>query len=205
MKGFNFRSLFRRDSVDFYGDFIDPFGYIGFHNLRQAAEEAGTSIRWKGFELHPDTRPEGERFQTAENSDLRAGMWASVRSYGQKAGLDLVDPGFAPQSRLAHQLVLAWPGSPSTKNPLIERIYQAYLSERKNIGEASVLVEIAGCFGISQNVCCGVLRNGPSAQMARHRAEATRFRFPGMPAYRFRNQTSFGAVSTEEWRRIFKT
>ena len=150
MKTFNFRSLFNRNGVDFYGDFIDPFAYIGFHNLRVAAEETGTPVRWKGFELQPDTRPEGEKFQTAGNSDLRGGMWASVQDYGRKAGLELVDTGFVPLSRLAHHLVLGWPGLPSTKNPLIERIYQAYLSEQKNIGEASVLVEIAGRFGVSE-------------------------------------------------------
>src|ERR1700684_1053620 len=128
--GMNFGSLFNRNRVDFYGDFIDPFGYIGFHNLRLAAGETGTTIRWKGFELRPDTQPEGEPFQTAGNSDLRGGMWASVQSYGQKAGGELIDPGFVPISRLAHGLVLAWPGPSSAKNPLIERIYQAYLSER---------------------------------------------------------------------------
>ena len=111
MKGFDFKSLFSRNCIDFYGDFIDPLGYIGFHNLRQAAEESAIAIHWKGFEMNPDTPPEGERFQTAGNSDVRAGMWASVRHYGQKAGLNLIDPGFVPQSRLAHLLAVFWPGS----------------------------------------------------------------------------------------------
>ena len=132
------------------------------------------------------------------------GMWASVENYAQKAGLSLVDPGFAPQSRLAHLLTIFWPGSSSTKNPLIERIYQAYLSERKNIGDPSVLVEIAGRFGVSQEACNKVLNmmKDRSKTMDQHRAEAIRYRFPGMPAYRFQKQTSFGALSVEAWRRV---
>jgi predicted DsbA family dithiol-disulfide isomerase len=106
---------------------------------------------------------------------------------------------------LAHALVLGWPGSSSTKNPLIERIYQAYLSERKNIGETSVLVEISGRFGVSEKGCRAVLKNTFAKELDQHRAEAMQYRFPGMPAYRFRKQTLFGALSIEEWRRVLKS
>jgi predicted DsbA family dithiol-disulfide isomerase len=198
-------SFFSGPKVDFYGDFIDPFGYIGFHNLRVAAEEQKIQIRWRGFELNPDTPPEGYRFQTAQNSDLRPGMWASVSTYAQKAGLQLRDPGFAPQTRWAHFLVLNWPGDTAAKNPLIERIYGAYLSEQKDIGNKAILIEIARSFGVSETNCNAALSPDHLKILDQHRDEAMKHQFTGMPAYRFRNQTSFGALNAEHWRGVFKT
>lgn|GEM_PF-1989433 len=199
-----FKNLFSSQTIDFYGDFVDPFGYIGFHNLRLAADECGITIRWKGFELDPETPEGGYDLQTADNSYLRAGMAASLQNFALKAGILLQDPTFAPKTRFAHALVLFWKGPSTVKNPLIERIYQAYLSERKNIGEASILVDIARSFGPSEKECKAMLNRDPSRVIQKHRKEATDQRFAGMPAYRFRNQTYFGARNSDQWRQVFK-
>ena len=198
-------SFFRGKTVDFYGDFVDPFGYIGFHNLRLAAEAAGVRIRWRGFELEPETPDEGYQFQTAENSHLRAGMWPSVQGFAQQAGLTIRDPGFAPRTQLAHRLALNLPEKSGQKYPLIEAIYQAYLNEQKNIGERPILIEIAEKFGVSKQVAINALNKTQHHALARHRAEAAAHRFPGMPAYRFRNQTLFGALPSAHWRQVFKS
>lgn len=201
----NLLSFFRGKTVDFYGDFVDPFAYVGFHNLRIAAEEVGARIRWRGFELEPDTPDEGYRFQTAENSHLRAGMWPSVQGFAQQAGLTVRDPGFAPRTQLAHRLALNLPVKSGQKYPLIEAIYQAYLSEQKNIGDPSILIEMAEKFGVSKHTTMAALNNPQHRVLARHRAEAAAYRFPGMPAYRFRNQTLFGALPSAHWRQVFKS
>jgi len=201
----NFIAVLRGRYVDFYGDFIDPFCYVGFHNLRVAAEEARLLIRWRGFEMSPDTPPEGAAFQTAQNSDLRAGMWASVGGFAQKAGLEISDPGFVPKTQAAHRLVLNWRGDLRVKNPLIERIYQAYLSDKKNIGDDSILIEIASRFGVSHEACQAMLKGDVQKLLRRHEKAAVAARFPGLPAYRFQTETLFGALSAAQWRRVFKT
>jgi predicted DsbA family dithiol-disulfide isomerase len=205
MNWLNLRGFFERDTVRFYGDFIDPFCYVGFHNLRAAAEKSGVSIRWCGFELNPDTPDDGYRFETAGNSDLRKGMWTSVQAYAQQAGINLSDPGFAPNSQKAHFLILHWPGKGTVKNPLIERIYQAYLSDHKDIGKSSVLIELASGFGVSSQTCEEILRRGEKAILEKHRQEAFKMQFPGMPGYRFRNRTRFGALPQSAWNVVFQT
>src|ERR1017187_7020773 len=88
-----------------YADFIDPFCYIGFHNLRRAAEASRTPILWRGFELNPATPPEGAVLETAGNCDLRPGMWSSVAAFAKKSGLDLAEPGLVPNTRRALEWV----------------------------------------------------------------------------------------------------
>ncbi len=125
-----------------YADFIDPFCFIGFHTLKSLAEARGIELEWRGFELNPGTPPEGLALETAANSDLRPGMWASVQGLARQAGLDFPEPRRVPNTRRAHALVnLAQ--KPAVKNPLIERIYQAYFMRQQDIGQIEVLIDLA--------------------------------------------------------------
>src|SRR5437773_2049429 len=90
--------------IRIYADFIDPFCYIGFHCLKPLAESRGINIDWQGFELNPGTPPDGLPLETAANSDLRPGMWASVQGLARKAGLDFPEPRRVPNTRGAHAL-----------------------------------------------------------------------------------------------------
>jgi len=195
-------SLFEPRTVRFYGDFIDPFCYIGFHQLRQAAEPLRFSIRWCGFELNPETPEDGFRFETAQNADFRGGMWASVAGYAQQSGIPLSDPGFAPNTRLAHLLVGNGGILRDVKNPLIERVYQAYLSGHKNIGDRAVLIELASGFGVSQTMCESAWNQPNTLGLEKNRQDAVKLQFLGMPGFWFRGKTYFGALRSQEWQKI---
>jgi predicted DsbA family dithiol-disulfide isomerase len=198
-------TFFRRFSTSrlrIYADFIDPFCYIGFHSLRMVAEPSETALEWHGFEFNPQTPPEGMPLETAANSDLRAGMRASVRDYARRAGLDFAEPEFAPNTRLAHRLVAGLPNS-GPKYPLIERLYQAYFNSQKNIGDPKILVELAGGFGISKQAAETAIQGARGdSVLARHRQEAQERRFPGLPGFEFRGKIYFGALSQDAWRQI---
>src|SRR5579872_3300294 len=158
--------------VIIYADFIDPFCYIGFHNLRVVAEPLKVTLDWHGFELNPDTPAEGYFLQTAGNSDLRPGMWASVKEYAAKAGLAFPEPQRVPNTRPAQTLVRRVK-NPLVKNPLIERIYQAYFNENQDIGSLPVLLDLAKEFGMDERAVEGDIQN-PALGMAleRYREEA---------------------------------
>ena len=125
-------SRIRSPRIIVYADFIDPFCYIGFHNLRLVAEAAKIPLTWRGFELNPGTPLEGSHLQTADNSDLRQGMWLSVAAFAKESGLILVPPDRVPNTRLAQFWVHSL-RSGVVKNSLIERIYQAYLSDKPGL------------------------------------------------------------------------
>lgn len=197
-------SLFPTRKISIYADFIDPFCYIGFHNLKTVAEARGIPLEWRGFELNPETPLEGYALETAANSDLRPGMWASVKALAQQSSLEFPEPQRVPNTRSAHQLVQGiknW----AVKIPLIERIYQAYFRGRQDIGRPEILMPIAASFRISPNDAEAALRDGGLGhQVDRHREEAKRHGFAGMPGFVVRGKTYFGALSKEAWGKIIE-
>jgi len=190
--------------ISIYADFIDPFCYIGFQTLRHLAEAKKLTLDWRGFELNPGTPPEGLPLTTAANSDLRPGMWASVNALADRAGLSFPEPRFVPNTRAAHFLV-NWVKKPAVKNPLIDRIYQAYFIGQRDIGQIEVLIELASHFDISAEqvqAAAGDVHAG--AALKANRADAEKRRFTGLPGFVFRDRTYFGALSRQAWEEIFR-
>jgi predicted DsbA family dithiol-disulfide isomerase len=190
-------------TIVIYADFIDPFCYVGFHNLRRVAEASGLTLDWRGFELNPATPFEGSVLQTVSNSDLRFGMWASVADFGRKNGLSLAEPSMVPNTRLA-QLWVQTVYAPDVKNSLIERIYQAYLSDKKDIGEPAVLTALAAGLSLPDKPILEFAAKRDSTRLERFREEAMKYQFPGMPGFVFRGKTHFGALSEDAWNEIVK-
>ena len=188
--------------IAIYADFIDPFCYIGFHTLKPLAEARGIELDWQGFELNPGTPPEGLPLETAANSDLRPGMWASVQSLAQTAGLNFPEPRRVPNTRAAHGLVkLA--SQPNVKNPLIDAIYQAYFRGQKDIGQSEVLIELASAFGIPSDAIRTALSDtGLTSTLEARRQQAQRHGFLGLPGYVYKGKTHFGALSAPAWTTI---
>lgn len=187
-----------------YADFIDPFCYIGFHNLEGVANELNIPWEWRGFELNPDTPEDGFALETAANSDLRNGMWASVFDFSRQAGLSFPQPERVPNTRMAQELVeLA--GKYDVKKPLIERIYQAYFNRKQDIGNLEVLIPLAIESGLPEKSCRAVLKQTAGhTVLENYREEAKRWNFPGMPGFIFGRKPYFGALSKETWRNILK-
>lgn len=203
MKWAQFWARMRPRKIIIYADFIDPFCYIGYHNARLAAAEAGIPLEWRGFEMNPGTPFEGSLLETAANSDLRMGMWASVADFAKQSGLDLAQPDRAPNTQLA----LGWVNSlrkRDVKNSLIERIYQAYLSDKKDIGDPTLLAGLANDIGLEDAPIWRLEKNRAASRLEEFRAEAIRHGFPGMPGFLYKGKTYFGALSVMAWTAIFE-
>lgn len=184
-----------------YADFIDPFCYIGFHSLQVVADARGIDLDWRGFELNPATPPEGLVLQTAGNSDLRPGMWASVRDLARRAGLDFPEPERVPNTSKTHELVeLA--KKFDVKNPLIARIYQAYFNEQNDIGQVDVLIRIGAEFKLPEEMIKTALADRRyEKRITAHRREAETRAFAGMPGFVYAGENYFGALSQDAWQK----
>ena len=198
-----FKTLTGR-KISLYADFIDPFCYIAFHTLRPLAESRGIELDWRGFEFNPATPPEGLPLVTAENSDLRPGMWASVQNLARRAGLDFPEPQRVPNTRLAQILVATVP-VPAVTNPLIERLYQAYFRGRQDIGQSEILIDLATAFKIPQERLRAAWSDPRQTQrLEAHRTEAQSRRFMGLPGFVYRGKNYFGALSEQAWKEILR-
>ncbi len=195
-----FRDILRA-KVFIYADFMDPFCYIGFHNLQAAARSFPVELEWRGFELNVDTPPSGYRLESGANSDLRPGMWASVKGYAERAGLSFPEPLLVPNTHRAHQIVYNAQNR-DVKIPLIERIFRAYFNEQKDIGDSQVLASLAAEFGRNSQGERGA--TGGNKAIKRAREEAQQKEFPGLPGFIYKGQTYFGALSQAFWQELFK-
>ena len=199
------RAIFRRilpARVRVYADFMDPFSYVGVHNLWRVLEETSIGFDWRGFEFNPETPAEGMTLESAANSDLRPGMWASVREFARQSNIECREPKRLPKTLRAHQLVDLATGS-DVKKSLIEALFQAYFISEKDIGDANVLKTLAREQGLPMNQVELLFKLPESPKTSeRHRQEALQHRFAGLPGFVFRGKTFFGALSRDAWKTI---
>jgi len=201
MKWAEIWSRFSPRRIVIYADFIDPFCYIGFHNVRRVTEAEDIPLIWRGFELNPETPVEGALLEQASNSDLRPGMWASVNEFAKKSGLVLTEQIHVSNTWLAQDWVQTIQNR-DVKNSLIERIYEAYLSNKMDIGDSRVLTGLANEFGLPAGPIHDLGASRDQRELEKFRQEALAYQFPGMPAFLYRGKTYFGALSEQAWRDI---
>lgn len=141
-------------------DFICPWCWIGHRNLKLALQEAELpSVPrpvFTPFELNPDMPPKGmdrKAYRTA-----KFGTWArsqamdaQVTLLGKRIGLEFNYDRIhvTPNTRMAHRLMMfAAQNADSTRvEALFEAIFAAYFSRGEDIGQASVLAQVAASVG----------------------------------------------------------
>ena len=151
-------------TVDVVSDVVCPWCFIGKRHLETAlaalqAREPGLApaIRWHPFQLNPDIPPDGvdrrayldAKFGGAARADT---IYARVRAAGEAAGLPLALDAIRrqPNTRDAHRLI-AWAqgrDGGSDANALVERLFRAYFTEGRDIGDRDELARLAVDAGI---------------------------------------------------------
>lgn len=149
-------------SIDVFSDFICPWCYVGGARLQQARrileDRHGwrLSLRYRAFELNPDMPIEGldrKRYRSA-----KFGSWersqqldAATVSASSRDGLEWDYPAIrrTPSTRRAHRLMkLADTHDPELTEVLAARVLRAYFAGGLDIGDPSVLVDIASEAGV---------------------------------------------------------
>jgi predicted DsbA family dithiol-disulfide isomerase len=141
--------------VDVVSDVVCPWCYIGKRKLEAAlarlGEERGlvVTVRWHPYELNPDLPAHGmpraayleAKFGGAARADE---IYARVRAVGAE-----VDIPFAferirlqPNTLDAHRLI-TWAQERGGADLLVERLFRAYFTEGRYIGDVDELVALA--------------------------------------------------------------
>ncbi|MGO9056538.1 MAG: DsbA family protein [Candidatus Binataceae bacterium] len=131
--------------VAVFSDFVCPFCYIGIHTLNQLKSEFDFEVQWRGFQIHPEWPSEGmpvDQYYRAVGEERRKAGWRMIESLAAEAGLEMRPPMVLANSYLAlaaqefaidHQL----------GDALEERVFRAYFHDGANIGDTSVIRELA--------------------------------------------------------------
>ncbi|MEH6631928.1 MAG: DsbA family oxidoreductase [Halopseudomonas aestusnigri] len=144
--------------IDIYSDPICPWCYIGLKRFQKAQvlrPNFDVKTRWLTFQLNPEMPEEGMDRQTYLDKKF-GGRANATQFYSQisAAGItDGIDFKFdqikrTPNTVDAHRLSLL-AREEDTQDALMERLFESYFLEGKNIGDREVLLTIAGEIGLN--------------------------------------------------------
>ncbi|HEY4809191.1 MAG TPA: DsbA family oxidoreductase [Roseiarcus sp.] len=181
-------------TIDIVSDVVCPWCYLGEKRLEQAlAEEAGPIVvRWRPYQLDP-TIPEGglDRAEYMAKKFGKSGRLQSVHDNLTRLGAEVGLP-FAfdkitrsPNTLDAHRLI-RWAASAGVQSRVVDRLFEAYFVEGRDIGDRVVLTEIAAECGLDADLVERLLAEGADSEVVRQEVEqAQAMGVSGVPFFIF--------------------
>jgi predicted DsbA family dithiol-disulfide isomerase len=144
-------------TIDVISDVVCPWCYLGKRRLDRAVgllPEIQIVVRWRPFRLDPTIPPEGvarEDYLTAKFGSAEA-LDESHRQLEQRGREEGIDYRFdritrSPNTVDAHRVV-RWASTEGVQDDMVERLFAAYFSEGLDVGDATVLADLAADVGL---------------------------------------------------------
>jgi predicted DsbA family dithiol-disulfide isomerase len=181
-------------TIDVVSDVVCPWCYLGEKRLEAAlAEEPQpVQVRWRPYQLDP-TIPEGglDRAEYMAKKFGRDGRLQSIHDNLTRLGAELgVSFAFdrikrSPNTLDAHRLI-RWALSAGVQARVVDRLFEAYFVEGRDIGDRGVLREIAGECGLEAKLTEKLLAEGADVDLVREEiAQAQSIGVSGVPFFIF--------------------
>lgn len=142
-------------AIDVVSDVVCPWCYLGKRRLERALSLAGvdSTVRWRPFRLDPTIPPGGldrHEYLTKKFGSVEAVAPAHARltALGKEEGIDFRFDRItrSPDTVDAHR-VIRWAGA-DRQDAMVERLFRAYFTEGRDIGDQEVLAALAGDVGL---------------------------------------------------------
>jgi len=194
-------------SVDVVSDVVCPWCYLGKRRLALALDRAGGAfaVRWRPYQLDP-TIPAGGMDRRAYlkakfGDDARLNeIHERLTALGAEVGLayafDRIER--APNTLDAHRLI-RWATAAGAQDKVVERLFQIYFEEGRDVGDRAVLVEAARECGLNAALVDKRLAAGDDVEAVKAEiAEAQRLGVTGVPFFIFASRFAVaGAQSVD--------
>lgn len=180
-----------RFTIDVVSDVICPWCFLGKRRLDAAlaALDMDVFIRWRPYMLDPTIPPEGldrhdymlakfgpERLKTIHDPLIEAGKELDV-----PYNFDAITR--TPNSLDAHRLI-RWAHTVDRQTEVVERLFMAYWSEGKDVGNRDVLAQCAGDAGVNAQQIRELLDTQQDVEETRAEIEhATNIGVTGVPTF----------------------
>ena len=194
--------------VTVFSDYICPFCYIGSRRLLRLNDDYDLKINWCGLEIHPDTPAEGMPIaRLGYPTEQWAQMMAALRKLAEEENIELGEHDFTTNSRKA--LLLSEAAKQAGREvfyALHERLFHAFFSEGRNIGDEQVLVALTRECGLPDELIQSAW-NDPALnqRLQQNMTAAQQAGIRATPTYLFGRRTIVGAVPLEELREAART
>ena len=202
-------------TLDILSDPICPWCYIGKTHLDRAlAEEESPpfAIQWHPFQLNPDMPANGMDRRSYLETKF-GGKEAAVRAYAPvvehaaAAGLEIDFEGMTrtPNTLDAHRLI-HWAGLESRQTKAVDALFDAYFVQARDIGDATVLTDIARAIGMDAAVVEELLNSDADrADIMRRDTEARQMGVSSVPTFIVAGKHAVpGAQQPDLWRNVIR-
>jgi len=189
-------------TIDIYSDVMCPWCLIGYGQLTKALGELegeiAAEIRWRPFELNPDMPAGGEEQEAHLQRKYRrpaeegARLRGQMKAIAEGAGVSLsfegegdTPPAMMWNTRDCHKLLaLALEqAGPKGQTALKLALFKAHFNHRRNLGDRTVLLDIAAENGLHREAAKAALDDPElEARVAAEEAQAWDMNISGVPA-----------------------
>jgi len=199
--------------LDIFSDPVCPWCFLGKANLDRALEARADhpfEIEWHPFQLNPGTPAEGvdkraylmQRFGDQGQLDQ---IHQRFRDIAAKAGvtMDPDTPKRIPNTLNAHRLI-HWAGLEGRQTLMVSALFRAYWVAGRDIGDLTLLADIAGEAGMDREVVARLLSTDADlAEIASREAHARQRGINAVPTFLIANQYVLsGAQPPEVWGQV---
>jgi len=190
-----------------FSDYICPFCYVGFETIRRLKPEFDFELEWRGFQIHPDWPAEGipaDKLREMGDAASRQATWERITSMADAVGFSIKPPAVLTNSRAA-LAATEFARESSRDEALEERIYRAYFNEGENIGDASVVVRLAGEAGLDASEVAEATKSPKYEMRLKNNSLAANQRgVSGVPTFFIGEYPLVGAQTLDAMRAILK-
>lgn len=207
----------KKIKVEIWSDIVCPWCYIGKRRFEEALKNfknaSDVEVEYKSFQLNPDTvtDPHSSTVEYLSNKygidrQRAAAMTANVTQIAKEIGLSYdLENAIVANTFRAHQL-LHLAKIHSRQLILKENLMRAYFTDRKNVDDVNVLVDIATASGLSADESREVLEKKSFEEAVRLDIyEAQQLGITGVPFFVLdRKYGISGAQPTEHFLQALK-
>lgn len=198
-------------TIDVVSDVVCPWCYLGKKRLEKAIEDVAgdisVSVAFRPYQLNPDMPAEGvdHKAHLAEKLGGPAAVekaHETLTGLGREAGIDFDFPAvkISPNTLDAHRL-LRWAmiEGPDIQNRVALALFKAYFEEGRNVGDRTVLLDVAEACGMDRAVVDALFSAGADVDSVKEEiAIAREMGVTGVPCFIFDNKYAvMGAQSAD--------
>lgn len=174
--------------VTVFTDIICPFCYVGHRRLKRVREQVPLEVTWRFLEIHPETPPEGMPVEMlGYPPDLWARMVMHLGNLAAEEGIALAERHITTNSHKALLIAEAAKALGEERfEEVVERLFFAFFTEGRNIGQSDVLAEVTRDAGMPDEVFeRALIEPAFEALLKDNLHEAARHGIRGVPAFVF--------------------
>jgi predicted DsbA family dithiol-disulfide isomerase len=134
-------------TLEIFSDYVCPWCYLNTGRIEKLKQSHDVRVKFVHFPLHPETPAEGmtleQLFGARGDMDMRRRRNAEMKERMDAEGLHYGERTHTYNSRLAQELAV-WADTQPGGEAIHDLLFKAYFVDNRNIGDADVLVDVAG-------------------------------------------------------------